>query len=202
MKKTPQTETEVRQIGRVRRLTKVRSQIPYWVIMLVPLLFFLLICYWPVFGLAISFQDYRIGDPFISAQSRWAGFKWFRLLFRNPNFPRLVRNTLVLNLLGICVSFPIAILFALLLNEVRTRWFRSLSANISLLPYFISTVVIVAIMYNIFSVDSGLVNQPHPLHEREAMVPPAVYRFRHLAEHGLQRRGIYGGHLRHRSEPL
>lgn len=159
MKKTPQTETEVRQIGRVRRLTKVRSQIPYWVIMMVPLLFFLLICYWPMFGLAISFQDYRIGDPFISAQSRWAGFKWFRLLFRNPNFPRLVRNTLVLNLLGICVSFPIAILFALLLNEVRTRWFRSLSANISLLPYFISTVVIVAIMYNIFSVDSGLVNQ-------------------------------------------
>lgn len=149
---------EVRQIGRNRRLARIRSQIPYWVILAVPLTYFLLIRYWPMFGLAISFQNYRIGDPFISASSRWAGLKWFRQLFRSPYFPRLVRNTLVLNLLSILISFPVAIMFALLLNEIRNRWFRSFSANISLLPYFISTVVIVAIMYNIFSVDNGLVN--------------------------------------------
>ena len=117
-----------------RRLAIVRSQLPYWVMLIIPLTFFLLIRYWPMYGLSIAFQNYRIGDPFISPDSKWAGLKWFKMLFRNPNFPRLIRNTLLLNILSICVSFPMAVGFALLLNEIRVRAFRSFAANVSLLP--------------------------------------------------------------------
>ena len=141
-----------------RRLAFVRSQWPYWAMIAIPVLYFLLIRYWPMYGLAISFQNYKIGDPFIAADSRWVGFKWFKQLFRNPNFGRLVRNTLTLNVMNILLSFLVAIMFALLLNEVRVKWLRGLTANVSLLPHFISTVVIVAIMFNVFSVNDGLVN--------------------------------------------
>lgn len=159
MKKTVSApDVQVRQMGKNKRLAKVRAQIPFLVMMIIPMTFFILIRYWPMYGLSIAFQNYKVGDPFISSESRWVGLKWFQMLFKNPNFIRLVRNTLALNILNILISFPLSIAFALLLNEIRVKWFRSLTANISLLPYFISTVVIVAIMYNLFSVDSGLVN--------------------------------------------
>jgi len=157
-KTTPTPDIQLQQMGKARRLARMRTQLPYWVMLLIPLLFFALVRYWPMYGLSIAFQNYKLGDAFVSAKSRWVGVQWFRMLFRNPNFGRMVRNTLSLNLLGIFISFPVAICFALLLNEVRVRWLRSLTANISLLPYFISTVVIVAIMFNVFSVDNGLVN--------------------------------------------
>lgn len=159
MKKNAKTQKgKATRMRNSKRLAKIRSQIPYWVMLLIPLAFFLLVRYWPMYGLAIAFQDYKIGDPFISSESRWAGFKWFQTLIRNPNFPRLVRNTLAINILSILISFPISIAFALLLNEIRFKKLRNLTANISLLPYFISTVVIVAIIYSVFSVDDGLVN--------------------------------------------
>lgn len=151
-------DVKVRQMGRERRLAKARTQLSFLVMMIIPVAFFILIRYWPMFGLSIAFQNYKVGDPFISSDSRWVGFQWFEFLFKNPNFGRLVRNTIVLNLMNLLIAFPISIGFALLLNEVRLKWFRSLTANISLLPHFISLVVIVAIMYNLFSLDGGLVN--------------------------------------------
>ena len=126
--------------------------------MLIPVAYFALICYWPMFGVAIAFQNYKIGDPFISVNSRWAGLKWFKYLINNPNFGRLFRNTIVISGLGVFVSFPLAIIFAILLNEIRKKYLRQLTANVSLLPYFISTVVIVGIMVNFFSLNDGVVN--------------------------------------------
>lgn len=151
-------DVKVRQMGRERRLAKARTQLSFLVMMIIPVAYFILIRYWPMYGLSIAFQNYKIGDPFINSESRWVGFQWFEFLFKNPNFGRLVRNTIVLNLLNLLIAFPVSIGVALLLNEVRLKWFRSLTANISLLPHFISLVVIVAIMYNLFSLDGGLVN--------------------------------------------
>lgn len=73
-------------------------------------------------------------------------------------FPKLLRNTILLSLLDLLISFPISILLALMLNEVRKRRFRTFASNVSLLPYFISTVVIVGIMKNFLSIDSGIIN--------------------------------------------
>ena len=60
-------------IRREKRITHIKQQIPYYVMMLIPVAYFALICYWPMFGVAIAFQNYKIGDPFISVHSRWAG---------------------------------------------------------------------------------------------------------------------------------
>lgn len=139
------------------RLNKVKSQLPFWIMLLIPLTYFVLICYWPMFGLAAAFQDYRIGDPFVSVNSNWAGLKWFKYLFNRPTFPRMVRNTLTITMLSLVTDFPISIGIALILNEVRNKILKKWATNISLLPYFISTVCVVSIVSNMFSLD-GLVN--------------------------------------------
>lgn len=151
-------EGKVRQKSRLRRLVHSPTQLSYLAMLIIPVTFFILIRYWPMYGMSIAFQNYKVGDPFISPDSRWVGMQWFEMLFKNPNFGRMVRNTIVLNVLNILIAFPMAVLFALLLNEVRIKWLRGFASNVSLLPHFISLVVIVAIMYNLFSMDSGLVN--------------------------------------------
>ena len=131
---------------------------PYWVMMLIPLAYFLIFCYWPMFGFVMAFQNYKAGAAFIGPSTKWVGLQWFRQLFANPLLGRLIRNTLMLSLYDLVITFPISILFALLLNEVRHKWLRHFTSNVSLLPYFISTAIIVGIMVNLFSVDDGVVN--------------------------------------------
>ena len=147
----------VHQKGR-RRLSGMRTQVPYLVMLIIPVAFYLVFQYWPMFGFTMAFQDYKAGAPFLGPNTKWVGFKWFIRLFQNPMFPRLVRNTLVLSCLNLLISFPLSIAMALLLNEIRVHWIRKFTANVSLLPYFISTVVIIGIITNMFSVDKGIIN--------------------------------------------
>ena len=80
------------------------------------------------------------------------------MLFKNPMFGRLIRNTLLLSLYDLAVSFPLCVLLAVLLNEIRHRGLRKFTTNVSMLPYFISTVVVVGILTNFLSVDNGIIN--------------------------------------------
>lgn len=127
--------------------------------MIIPVAYFVIFCYWPMFGISMAFQDYKIGTPFMGPGTEWVGFKWFKRLLNYSMFPRLLRNTLLLNIQELIVAFPLSVIFALLLNEVRSKGLRKFTANVSLLPWFISIVVIVAIMNNFFSMDDGIVNQ-------------------------------------------
>lgn len=135
-----------------------RRQMPYFVMLALPMLYFAVFKYLPMVGLAMAFQNYKTGAAFIGFDAQWVGLQWFRQLFQNPFFGRLVRNTLLLSISYLTCSFPLSIFLALLLNEIRKSWLRRFTANITLLPYFISTVVIVGVMFNFFSVDGGLVN--------------------------------------------
>lgn len=141
-----------------RTLLRYKKEAPYFVMLIIPVAFFLIFMYWPMFGLVMAFQNYKVGDPFIGANVTWVGLKWFKILLSNPFFWRLVRNTLLLSVYSILISFPLSVLLAILLNEIRNKGLRKFTSNVSLLPYFISTVVIVGIMVNFFSVDDGLVN--------------------------------------------
>ncbi len=136
----------------------MRKSAPYWLMLVIPLAFFILFKYWPMFGILIAFQNYKIGSPFWGAGTKWVQLKWFVKFMSNPYFGRYVRNTLILSLRDMLITFPASIIFALLLNEIRSRRFRKLTANISLLPHFISTVVIVSMMMTLFSVDGGVIN--------------------------------------------
>jgi putative aldouronate transport system permease protein len=89
----------------------------------------------------------------------WVGFAYFERFMQDPAFWRAFRNTLVLSISNIAINFPIPIIFALLLNEVRNGWFRKFVQTVSYMPRFISTVVVIAILGELLSPSSGLINR-------------------------------------------
>ncbi len=142
-----------------RRWSKFKQQLPFWILVAIPIAYFVIFKYWPMFGVSMAFQNYKAGTPFLGPNTKWVGLQWFERVLNNPYFPRWVKNTLALSLASMFISFPITILMALLLNEIRQKRLKKFTSTLSLLPHFISTVVIVGILFNLFSVDGGLVNQ-------------------------------------------
>lgn len=124
--------------------------------MLFPLLFYIIFCYGPMYGVLIAFKDYNIAEGVWG--SKWVGFKWFEKFLIDPYFWKLVRNTLLLNIYGLVFGFPIPIILALMLNEVSNSKFKRVVQTVSYLPHFISTVVICGMLVNFLSL-SGIFNQ-------------------------------------------
>lgn len=156
MKKRKQT-LETRRTG-LTLWQKMLRDWQLWALAAIPITFFVLFRYLPMFGVVISFQDYKMGAPFIGAKTEWVGFDHFIRFFKNPYCWRYIKNTLAISVLSILFNFPAGILLALLFNEIRLKRLRSFATSVSILPHFISVVVIVAMLKNLFSVDNGLVN--------------------------------------------
>lgn len=128
-------------------------------LMVVPfLLYILLFMYGPMYGLIIAFQDYRLGQD-VMGFSKWVGFKHFIELFSRAEFMPVIKNTLGINLFKLVFGFPIPILFAVLLNEVKHLSFKRTIQTVSYLPHFISWVVAAGIVLEFLSIDGGIVNQ-------------------------------------------
>ncbi|UPK41213.1 sugar ABC transporter permease [Paenibacillus pabuli] len=120
-------------------------------------IYFVIFKYFPMGGLIISFQDYQ---PYLGIKdSPWVGFKHFVRLFTEPTFAMLLSNTLILFALELVIFFPIPIILALMMNEVRHRLFRNSIQTIVYIPHFMSWVIIVSITYVFLSVDGGVVNE-------------------------------------------
>lgn len=118
------------------------------------LLILFLFHYLPMFGIVISFMDY---NPFHGiAGSPWVGFKHFVHFVEDPYFFRIVRNTFLLGVYTLLFAFPVPIVLALLLNEVKWTAFKRITQTISYLPYFISTVVVIGILKTFVSLDGFL----------------------------------------------
>jgi len=121
-----------------------------------PVVYFLLFKYVPMFNAVLAFKDYNVikgiwGSP-------WAGTKYFRLFFDNPAFGTLLRNTLYISLYQLAVSFPIPILLAIALNEIRNGRFKRTVQLVTYAPYFISTVVMVSVIILFLAPRLGIVN--------------------------------------------
>jgi putative aldouronate transport system permease protein len=127
-----------------------------YTLIFLPMSFVLVFKFGPMFGLIIAFKDYKIARGFWG--SSWVGFKVFREVFSNRLFIPALRNTLLLNMLDLIMGFPMPIILALLLNEVRIRWFKRTAQTLLYLPHFLSWVIIGALAYQLFSVNSGVVN--------------------------------------------
>ena len=128
-------------------------------VIIIPVLVYLaLFCYKPMYGLIIAFKDYKITRGIQG--SSWADpwYKWFVNFVTDPYFPRVIKNTFLLSGLTIVFSFPAPILLALLINEVRNRTFKRTVQTITYMPYFISMVVLCA-MVKIFCMQDGLFGQ-------------------------------------------
>ncbi|TCN22713.1 putative aldouronate transport system permease protein [Mesobacillus foraminis] len=130
----------------------------YLYLMIAPgLLYFIIFKYFPMGGLMIAFQDYQ---PFLGITgSPWAGFKHFIRLFTEPTFFMLLSNTLFLFALNLFIFFPIPIILALMLNEVRVKMFKNAVQTVIYIPHFMSWVIIVSISYVFLTVDGGLINE-------------------------------------------
>lgn len=130
----------------------------YLYLMILPgLIYFLLFKYVPMWGIVIAFQDYQ---PFLGITgSEWVGFKHFERLFTEPTFFMLLKNTLILFFLNLVVFFPIPIILALLLNEVRVALFKKFVQTLIYIPHFMSWVIVVSLSYVLLTVDGGLINE-------------------------------------------
>lgn len=121
------------------------------------LVWFLIFCYQPMYGVVIAFKDYDIIKGVFA--SEWVGFANFQAFFESPNFAVIMRNSIAISLLKLVFGFPAPIILAILLNEVRNIVFKRVAQTISYLPFFVSWVVVAGIWYELFSTDGGIVNQ-------------------------------------------
>jgi putative aldouronate transport system permease protein len=131
----------------------------YWqlYLLLFPVVvYFVIFHYIPMYGVQIAFKDF-IATKGITG-SPWVGFKHFERFFHGYYFWRLIKNTLGIGVYELVVGFPFPILLALLLNEVRVKWFKRTVQTVTYAPHFLSTVVLVGMLVIFLSPESGIVN--------------------------------------------
>lgn len=117
---------------------------------------FIIFKYFPMYGILIAFQDY---NPFAGVlESEWVGLHHFERLFSDPDFFMILRNALVISLLGVLL-FPAPIVLALLLNELRSQLYKRMVQTVIYLPHFISWVIVVSLTYIFLSSEIGLINK-------------------------------------------
>jgi putative aldouronate transport system permease protein len=138
----------------------VRSFKKHWelyLLVLPPVLYLLIFKYIPMFGVQIAFKNYNVVQGIWG--SPWVGFKHFQAFFDSPNFWLLIKNTIGISLYSLLAGFPVPILLALALNEVRMGYFKKTVQMVTYAPHFISTVVMVSIIILMLSPHVGVVDR-------------------------------------------
>ncbi|HZG58712.1 ABC transporter permease [Paenibacillus sp.] len=126
-------------------------------VMLAPgILFFLVFSYFPMAWIFIAFQDFKIGQGIFG--SAFVGFKHFAALFQDPYFYTILRNTVLISFYKLLFGFPVPIILALAMNEIRHRLALRFIQSVVYLPHFLSWAVVATLMISIFSFDTGILN--------------------------------------------
>ncbi|MFJ4209702.1 ABC transporter permease [Paenarthrobacter sp. NPDC089675] len=124
-----------------------------YLLMLPGVLYFAIFRYGPMYGVSIAFKDYV---PFLGVNgSPWVGFSNFTDFFANPDFPRLLGNTLILAFLNLGIAFPLTIVLALLLNEVRLSILKRTVQTLVYIPHFLSWTIVASLSFLLFALDIG-----------------------------------------------
>lgn len=144
---------------------KIKQQKVLLLLLIPGLVYFFVFSYVPMYGILIAFKKFKLqaDQSFLSSifSSPWAGalgLDHFRAFVNGPYFWQLFRNTFLLGAYNIIFSFPVPILFALFLNELRNRYYKSFVQTVSYLPYFLSVVAVVGMMKLMLAPDTGIVN--------------------------------------------
>lgn len=144
----------------------------------IPVACLIIFSYVPIYGILMAFKDYKVKMGIIG--SPWVGLKYFSMFVSSPLFFQVMRNTLLINLYAIAVGFPIPIMLAIMLNEIRVRAFKKAIQTITYAPYFLSTVIVVGMVVQLFSY-SGIINTIlHTLGLDRVDYMGKSYAFRHL----------------------
>lgn len=139
-----------------KKLHQIGVDWQLFVMLSIPLIFLVLFSYWPMYGVLISFQKFSPIQGVFG--SDWIGLANFQRFFATPSATRTITNTFLVSIYSLVASIPIPIFLAILLNECRVRWFKKSVQMVTYAPYFISTVVMVAILFQLLDPRTGLIN--------------------------------------------
>ena len=139
------------------RVKMVRQHWPLYLFLLPTVIYFLLFRFYPLYGLQLAFKNYRVVDGI--AGSPWVGLDNFRRFFSTADFGKLMGNTLSVSILTLIFTFPLPIILALLLNQLPSLKYKKLVQTTVYAPHFISTVVMVGMIFLFTSPSSGLINK-------------------------------------------
>ena len=152
VKVPPLRKTKVR----ARAWRQIKRSWQLYLVLALPVAWLLVFMYYPMYGAQIAFRDFLPGKSILA--SEWIGLANFTRFFESPLFVRLIKNTLILSLYSLALGFPIPILLALSLNQLRTGLFKRSVQMISYAPYFISTVVMAALILQFLDMRRGPLN--------------------------------------------
>ncbi|WP_338788403.1 sugar ABC transporter permease [Metabacillus sp. FJAT-53654] len=146
----------LKEARRKELMGKIKKNKWIYLMLLPGILYFIIYKYIPMYGLIIAFQDYK---PYLGISgSEWVGLEHFERLFTDPDFWMIFGNTLMLFALNLILFFPIPIILALMLNEVRYMAFKRTVQTLIYIPHFMSWVIIVSIGYVMLTLDGGVIN--------------------------------------------
>lgn len=144
-------------LPRKTRVIRALKRDKYLFLLFLPILvWYVVFCYVPLTGLVIAFKDFKPGMGIYGGN--WVGLKWFIQFFQSAFAPRLIRNTILISLYSLIFGFPVPILFAICITELKSNAVRRTVQTVSYLPHFISTVVVVGMIKNFLSMNDGVVN--------------------------------------------
>jgi len=127
-----------------------------WLLIIPGLVWYAIFVYGPMYGIIIAFEDF---SPFRGILAGpWVNFKWFIQFFESEYCWRIIRNTVLLNIYNLILGFPVPIILALVINEIKNKYIKNTVQTISYMPHFISTVVVVGMILNFLSPSSGIIN--------------------------------------------
>ncbi len=155
LQKIKEAHPSNRKCDRLMR-RNVKDNIEYYIMLAIPLLLILVFCYLPMSGIIIAFQNYSVGKPLIGKDVDWVGLEHFKTFIGSYYFGRIIRNTMLMNIMCLVFGFWVPIVFALTLNEIRNKKFQKFTQTVSYMPNFISTVVVVG-MFLSFIANDGIV---------------------------------------------
>lgn len=147
----------VRKETRAKRWARLIRRDKYLLLMFLPIMaYYIFFHYLPMTGAIIAFKKFVPGHGIY--YGKWVGLKWFDQFLSSPFAWRLIRNTLLISIYYILIGFPLPIIFAVCVSEIRTSGVKRTLQTVSYLPHFISTVILVGMLKNMFSLDHGIVN--------------------------------------------
>ena len=142
-------------LGKIKLSKHIKKEWRLYSFLIIPILYFVIFKYIPMFGNIIAFRKYSGGVNIFG--EKWVGLRYFKQFLRDPSFWRAFRNTLFLSVSYLIVRFPLALIFALLLNEIRNIKWKKFVQTVSYLPHFISMVIIAGMIKEVVSL-SGPIN--------------------------------------------
>jgi len=156
-KKEKVAGTELSTMGKSTHFKKyLRKYWQFYALLLIPVIYYIVIRYVPMAGNIIAFRRYRAGHSLFGDE--WSGLKYFKQFIGDRTFWRAFRNTLILNVSYLVVRFPLTLIFALLLNEIKALWWKKFVQTVSYLPHFISMVIVTGMIRELVSTSGPLNN--------------------------------------------